>query len=151
MNILCTGNRNKEQFYELFNLIFEKYNNKFNSIYIDSFTAHHTHSNKIIDDIYKPANKIDFVISLGGDGSILSAVSRMNNCQIPILGIHIGELGFLNQANLNDYNHIIDDILSRDSINYSTHSLLTASICNTDKTLELLYSLNDFAINQKTY
>ena len=151
MNILCTGNKNKEQFYQIFDLIFEKYNNKKGSVYLDSFASNDTHSNEIIDNIYKPTHKIDIVISLGGDGSILSAVSRMNDFQIPILGIHIGELGFLNQANLSDYEDIIDSILNENIIDYVKHSLLNASICYNSKEVELLYSLNDFAINQKTY
>jgi len=151
MNILCTGNKNKEQFYQIFDLIFEKYNNKKGSVYLDSFASNDIHSNEIIDNIYKPTHKIDIVISLGGDGSILSAVSRMNDFQIPILGIHIGELGFLNQANLSDYEDIIDSILNENIIDYVKHSLLNASICYNSKEVELLYSLNDFAINQKTY
>jgi len=40
-------------------------------------------------------NKIDFVITLGGDGTILSAVTLIQDRQIPILGINMGRLGFL--------------------------------------------------------
>ena len=151
MNILCTGNRNKDKFYEIFNLIFQKYNNSCNSVFIDSFASDVTQSNEIIDNIYKPSNKIDFVISLGGDGSILSAVSRMNDLQIPILGIHIGELGFLNQVNLNDYQRIIDDIIEKNSFVSTKHTLLTAKIKSSNEKVKKLYALNDFAINQKTY
>jgi len=39
--------------------------------------------------------KIDFIISLGGDGTILSAVTLIRDRQIPILGINMGRLGFL--------------------------------------------------------
>jgi NAD+ kinase len=39
--------------------------------------------------------KIDFVITLGGDGTILSAVTLITDRQIPILGINMGRLGFL--------------------------------------------------------
>ncbi len=39
--------------------------------------------------------KIDFVITLGGDGTILSAVTLIKDRQIPILGINMGRLGFL--------------------------------------------------------
>ncbi len=38
---------------------------------------------------------IDFVITLGGDGTILSAVTLIRDRQIPILGINMGRLGFL--------------------------------------------------------
>jgi NAD+ kinase len=38
---------------------------------------------------------IDFVVTLGGDGTILSAVTLIKDRQIPILGINLGRLGFL--------------------------------------------------------
>ncbi|MDX1478228.1 MAG: NAD kinase [Saprospiraceae bacterium] len=41
------------------------------------------------------ANNIDFVISLGGDGTILSAVTMIKDRQLPVLGINMGRLGFL--------------------------------------------------------
>jgi NAD+ kinase len=41
------------------------------------------------------AAAIDVVISLGGDGTILSAVTLIRDTQVPILGINMGRLGFL--------------------------------------------------------
>ena len=38
---------------------------------------------------------IDFVISLGGDGTILDTVTLVRNKNIPVLGINFGRLGFL--------------------------------------------------------
>lgn len=38
---------------------------------------------------------IDVVITLGGDGTILSAVTLIAHREIPILGINLGRLGFL--------------------------------------------------------
>ena len=42
------------------------------------------------DDIH-----FDFVITLGGDGTILRAVTLIEHREIPILGINLGRLGFL--------------------------------------------------------
>ena len=39
--------------------------------------------------------KIDFVISLGGDGTILNATTLVRDSNVPILGINLGRLGFL--------------------------------------------------------
>ncbi len=39
--------------------------------------------------------QIDYVITLGGDGTILSAITLIKNLNIPILGINLGRLGFL--------------------------------------------------------
>ncbi len=39
--------------------------------------------------------KIDFFIALGGDGTILGAVTLVRDSRVPILGINLGRLGFL--------------------------------------------------------
>lgn len=39
--------------------------------------------------------KFDFVITLGGDGTILSALLHIRDSGVPILGINLGRLGFL--------------------------------------------------------
>jgi NAD+ kinase len=50
----------------------------------------------LFDNYYDfKSHKIDFVITLGGDGTILSAVTLIRDCQTPILGINLGRLGYL--------------------------------------------------------
>ena len=39
--------------------------------------------------------KLDFFITLGGDGTILSAITHVRDSNVPILGINLGRLGFL--------------------------------------------------------
>ncbi len=39
--------------------------------------------------------KFDFFITLGGDGTILSAITHIRDSNVPILGINLGRLGFL--------------------------------------------------------
>ena len=40
-------------------------------------------------------DELDFILVLGGDGTFLSLARNMKNCTTPILGIHLGDLGFL--------------------------------------------------------
>lgn len=42
-----------------------------------------------------PTEDIDFVVVLGGDGSMLRAAHAMGYCQKPVLGVNLGQLGFL--------------------------------------------------------
>lgn len=44
----------------------------------------------------------DFVLALGGDGTILSAARAIGSRGTPILGIHLGDLGFMAKVTLND-------------------------------------------------
>ena len=40
-------------------------------------------------------NKIDLLISFGGDGTLLDTVTMIKDSNIPVLGINAGRLGFL--------------------------------------------------------
>lgn len=40
-------------------------------------------------------HKLDFVISLGGDGTMLDAATVVRDSDVPIMGINLGRLGFL--------------------------------------------------------
>lgn len=46
--------------------------------------------------------RADFVLTLGGDGTFLSAAQAIQHRQVPILGIHLGDLGFLAQVTAAD-------------------------------------------------
>ncbi|MCW8309875.1 NAD kinase [Sphingobacterium thalpophilum] len=57
-------------------------------------------------------DNIDIMLSLGGDGTMLSAVSLIKDSGIPIAGINFGRLGFLASINKNDFEHAIADIIN---------------------------------------
>ncbi len=40
-------------------------------------------------------SQLDFVISLGGDGTLLETITHVGNQQIPVMGINTGRLGYL--------------------------------------------------------
>ena len=61
-------------------------------------------------------NDVDFVISMGGDGTFLRAAGRVGNRQIPILGINMGRLGFLADVLPSEIESTLDRVLSGDYI-----------------------------------
>lgn len=58
------------------------------------------------------AEKIDFRISLGGDGTILRLVHRHPLLKAPLLGINLGSLGFLADIPLHDIYPSLEDLLN---------------------------------------
>ena len=151
MNFICTGNKSKKEFFEIFDTISSYFSNLGHNVYLDEFSSNNLYDKSIIRSISEINKDCSFVVSLGGDGSILSAVSRMSDNQLPILGVHIGELGFLNQATKINYIKIIDDIVSKDKVIFQENFLLDATIFKDKTDIYTFKSLNDFAINQITY
>lgn len=55
--------------------------------------------------------KIDFLIALGGDGTILKLSQKYHHLNIPILGINLGHLGFLADIPLSDIFPSLNDLI----------------------------------------
>ncbi len=55
--------------------------------------------------------KIDFMLTLGGDGTMLSAITEIRDREIPILGLNLGRLGFLASVEFNQLSESIEALL----------------------------------------
>lgn len=55
--------------------------------------------------------EIDFLISMGGDGSILRLVHKYESLDAPILGINLGHLGFMADVPLSDIYPSLQDLI----------------------------------------
>ncbi|MGB1699891.1 MAG: NAD(+)/NADH kinase, partial [Nannocystaceae bacterium] len=55
---------------------------------------------------------IDLVLSLGGDGTLLRASRWLGARQIPVLGVNLGDLGFLSAYGKDELSDAIEDVVS---------------------------------------
>ncbi|WP_435134921.1 NAD kinase [Formosa sp. A9] len=91
----------------------------------------------------------DLLISIGGDGTILRAVTFVKELGIPIVGINAGRLGFLATIPKEHIEQAIDDILEG-HYNISERSLLEISTTPENKTIsEMNFALNEIAVSRK--
>jgi NAD+ kinase len=74
-----------------------------------NFSYQHTVFN-CYDDI---KNRVDVMLSLGGDGTILGTVDIVRDSGIPVIGINFGRLGFLASVNKNDIVAAIHALVNR--------------------------------------
>ena len=66
--------------------------------------------NYIYDNIPLDSN---YLIVLGGDGTILQSVQNSIKIKAPIIGFHTGTLGFLCEYQINSFKEIIDKVIKR--------------------------------------
>jgi len=92
-------------------------------------------------------SSIDVLITVGGDGTILKAVTFIRNLNIPILGINTGRLGFLATVQKTQIKEAIEALISG-KYRVKQRELLNVET-NTQNFDILNFALNEVAINRK--
>lgn len=119
MRILFFGNQYKNTYNEKIEILLKKFlaigadicvEEKFYNHLIGNVGIDFTPKRMITDEDYDG----DIAISLGGDGTFLNTAAKIGCKNIPILGINMGRLGFLAEANCDNIDHIISQIVNKD-------------------------------------
>ncbi len=87
----------------------------------------------------------DFAIVLGGDGSILRAATRMEDHQIPVLGVNLGKLGFLADVNPCDIELALNSI-DQGECRMVDHLMLQLQVFRSGELIAEKTGLNEVAI-----
>ena len=88
----------------------------------------------------------DLVISLGGDGTLLTAARAMAGLSIPLLGVNLGRLGFLADVSFDKFESYIDAVMEG---RYSVEErfLIEGRFFKGDKLLSTNIALNDIILH----
>jgi len=96
------------------------------------------------DDLDK---NIDFIISLGGDGTMLDTVTLVKDSGIPVVGINYGRLGFLANIGKEDLIPAVEALVNR------TYIVDKRTLLHLDSDARLFgdapYALNEFTLHKK--
>lgn len=127
-------------FYKIEAVVYQDFFNQFySSISISEKYSTFNHS----DDL----NGIDFMISLGGDGTLLDAVTFVAGKGIPVLGVNYGRLGFLASIGKDEIHTAVESLVNR------TFMLDKRSLVHLDANMPLFnglpFALNEFTIHKK--
>ena len=92
-------------------------------------------------------DEIEFIISLGGDGTLLDTVTLVRNKQISIMGINFGRLGFLASIGREEVKIAVKSFAKR------TYVTDKRTMIHLDASLPMFgnvpYALNDFSIHKR--
>ena len=112
---------------------------KISNIDIESFSC----------DTFKSLdNSFDLLISIGGDGTILRAITYVKDLNIPIVGINTGRLGFLATIPMNKVEKALDEIFEG-NYRISKRSLLAITVGEGEAVFDLNFALNEITVSRK--
>jgi NAD+ kinase len=100
-----------------------------------------------VQDINEVYSTSDFLISLGGDGTLLNVARMAALYNTPIIGINLGTLGFLTTVEKKDAKVALEKVLSGE-YTLEKRMMLEANILNGDPEHQGLLGLNDICITR---
>ena len=89
--------------------------------------------------------KVDLIIVFGGDGTLLNSARQYLDSQIPILGVNMGNVGFLTDLSVDNFETTIAEILSG-NYKIEERNLVSAKFGDNH-----LYGLNEVVIHSGAY
>ena len=106
-----------------------------------------TNKNETFNSYETLKDNADFLFSIGGDGTLLKAVTFVRGSNIPIMGINTGRLGFISSISAGQIDDAVNDILKG---NYAINERALLQL-NTKNNLfkEKNFALNEVAISKK--
>ncbi len=88
-------------------------------------------------------HQIDYLFSIGGDGTLLDTITLIRDSKIPVLGINLGRLGFLSSVSKQDVKKAIEEIKQKQ---YSIEKRALIRLTTESQ----LFGNENFALNEIT-
>ena len=129
---------------EALNLMINSLLNLDINLYIDK-SSNNKNENFTVLEHKEYVKKVDIVVVFGGDGTLLNAARKYLNYDIPILGINMGNVGFLTDISTDNFEKTIKEVLDG-NYKIEERNLVSAKFGNNH-----LYGLNEVVIHSGAY
>ena len=129
---------------EALNLMINSLLNLDINLFIDK-SSNNKNENYTVLEHKEYVKKVDIVVVFGGDGTLLNAARKYLNYDIPILGINMGNVGFLTDISTDNFEKTIKEVLDG-NYKIEERNLVSAKFGNNH-----LYGLNEVVIHSGAY
>jgi len=97
-------------------------------------------------DFKNICQECDFLVSFGGDGTLISTVRKSFDFDIPILGVYAGNLGFLADLSLDELDGFVQKMI-QDRYRVDERAMLEATVIKNSKKVKY-YAFNDIVLTR---
>lgn len=92
---------------------------------------------------------IEMVLALGGDGTLLRAAAHARPLRAPVLGVNLGRVGFLAEADADDLTEAINAVIDR-RYRISPRMTVDVTVEHQGETVATCWALNEVSIEKGT-
>jgi NAD+ kinase len=137
----------KPELFQIAPQLIEWFRSRNYRVILDSVTAMYVAADNPVERTQIANHNPNFVIVLGGDGTLLSAARAVSHADVPILGVNLGSLGFLTEIPVAE---LYTTLQSVDNGDFSTESrsMLHVELMRDGESMASLEALNDAVINK---
>src|SRR5262249_25632897 len=114
---------------------------------IDQETANYVSGPEVVRREEVGSRKLDFVVVLGGDGTLLSASRAVAKSGIPVLGVNLASLGFLTEVPLAELYEALANV-DQKRAGIESRSLVEACLMRGENCIVSYTALNDATVNK---
>jgi NAD+ kinase len=96
--------------------------------------------------------KMDILIVLGGDGTLLHVAEEASEYELPVLGVNLGNLGFLTEVAADERYEALETLLVEDDVRMEKRIMLSAAYVSgaTGQKSGSVHALNEVVIVKKS-
>ena len=116
-------------------------------IFMDQQTAAYVSGPDVVERDLIAFRKPEFVVVLGGDGTLLAAARAVSRAEIPILGVNLGSLGFLTEVSLADLYPTLE-ALQANCCMVESRAMLHCQLVREDNCVSQYEALNDVVVSK---
>jgi len=129
----------------LFNKIKKQFENKNIKVILEKKSANMIQEEGI--EFNQMCEKADFLVSLGGDGTLLSLVRNSYGYHKPVVGINAGNLGFLADITIDDVEIFLDQLL-KGEYRIDNRMMIEGYIKTKENRTKSFFAFNDVVITR---
>lgn len=123
-------------------------NNQY-QIVVDRETAPYAPGLEVLSREEMGSRPLNFVVVLGGDGTLLAAARAVARSRIPVLGVNLGSLGFLTEVPLEELYETLEGI-EKSCCSLEVRSMLHCDVMRDGECVARYDAVNDVVVGKST-
>jgi NAD+ kinase len=116
-------------------------------VVIDNESTAYVSGPDVVERQEMASRPLDFVVVLGGDGTLLSTSRAVAKAGVPVLGVNLGSLGFLTEVPLAELYDALQDVDQKRAV-VESRSLVQCQLLRAGKAIMSYAALNDVIVNK---